>query len=197
MIWRYDYPMSLNHFSDEELAVLAREDPEIFNGLLLRHTQALTGFVYYKYCRNIQQAEDIVQDAHLKAYLNLHSFDPSRKWRTWLFRIAINTAKSALAKIYWESLEDFHYAAEEDPATLTETIIEKDILRTSLSSLPADYAQILNWHYFQGLEIKDIAEKIKKPVFSVKNRLRFAERLLIQAYYCASLNCSKELPFKT
>ena len=91
--------MNFHNSSDEELALLALRQPECYDFLILRHRLSLINFIYFKYTRSLPEAEDIVQEAHIKAYINLASFDATRKWKTWLFRIAINVTKSFLNKI--------------------------------------------------------------------------------------------------
>ncbi|MEK9145436.1 MAG: sigma-70 family RNA polymerase sigma factor [Elusimicrobiota bacterium] len=83
-----------NHRTDEELVLRSREgDGEAFGGLVSRHQPAVTGFLMGM-LGNLDDAEDAAQEAFVKAFRSLPSFQGRSSFRTWVTRIAINTARS-------------------------------------------------------------------------------------------------------
>ena len=76
--------------TDEQLAAKAREgDAAAMEELYLRYRQPVFRIVY-RSTRNIDEAEDIVQDVFLKAFERLHTFREQSRFSTWLMRIALN-----------------------------------------------------------------------------------------------------------
>lgn len=85
--------------SDAELiaAVLAG-DRAAFEPLVHRHQNAIYGYLYRFLGRDVEAARDITQSAFLKAYEHLARVDPSRPFRSWLYRVAHNEAVSSLRR---------------------------------------------------------------------------------------------------
>jgi RNA polymerase sigma-70 factor, ECF subfamily len=80
------------HESDETAVAMARHgDRDAFRALVERHSRYLFGIVY-RLTRNVEDAQDVVQDTWLKAHAQLGRFEARANVRTWLTRIAINCA---------------------------------------------------------------------------------------------------------
>src|SRR3984885_1047997 len=84
--------------SDERLVAVAKSgDRSAFAELWKRHSRTAFGKVY-QITKNRADAEDVIQDAWIKAFIHLNAFDGRAKFSTWLTRIAINSALMALRK---------------------------------------------------------------------------------------------------
>jgi len=147
-------------------------------------------FMYLKrYLGDAALADDVFQNTFLQVYLKRTSFDPSRRFKPWLYAIATNQAIDALRRTGRDphvSLENLHDGDRDaapamvDPspmegAALSET---RDLVRTAVESLPMHLKEVVLLAYFQGLKYRDVASVLSIPVGTVKSRLFAAVRLL-------------------
>ncbi len=171
--------------TDEELAKLSQEnDRESFAELVKRYLKPVYNFIR-RYIGNREDAEDITQEAFLKAFKNIKKFNPDKNFKVWLFVIAKNTAFDRLKKkkpLVFSQLqnEDGESIIEEiaDAAPLPDEIFARKELTKELESIldilpPSDRA-ILTLHYSDGLTFEEIAEILGKPMNTVKSRHRRA-----------------------
>lgn len=133
-------------------------------------------------------AEDLVQDVFLKAYVNIQSFDTSRRFSPWLYRIAHNTFINAIKK-RGEEVPFFDVDTLFPHPTTNETgesDLERKELKTkldiSLNKLPPKYREPLVLHYFEELSYKEIAEVLRIPVSTVGVRLRRGKNVMKKLY---------------
>ncbi len=172
--------------TDEELVSLSLINNIYYDQLVERHYLPLFNFVFYKLLLNRERAEDIVQETFLKAYLKLNTFKVDRKFKTWLYRIAINTTNNYYRKGEYEPLDENNPSDTIDPVDAVEKVLSVGKLRSVMKNLPEDKFQILSLYYIQGKSVLEISREIKKPIFEVKNRLRRAESVLVKTYYIGS-----------
>lgn len=136
------------------------------------------------YVSNPEDAVDIAQDAFLKAYSSLRSFNSSAAFYTWLYRIAINTAIDFLRKRKGkmvESLDDDKYTevgfepASKDPSVnpvgVAERTEQAQVLRKAISKLSDKLRSVVVLHDVEGLSQEEIAEILRVPVGTVKSRV--------------------------
>ncbi len=154
-------------------------DREAFGHLMHLHTGAIYNFA----CRFLpakDDVDDVVQDVFLKAFRNLHRFDPSRRrFRSWLFRITANTSLDLLKKRRTVS----GYARQQastapafsEPRALSERFYHnsKD-LKSVLQDLPGRERQAVLLFYYHDLTQREIADVLGIPLGTVKSRLRSA-----------------------
>jgi RNA polymerase sigma-70 factor (ECF subfamily) len=123
------------------------------------------------------EAEDIAQEAFVKAYLQLERFDPSRaRFSTWLYRIATNLAIDYL-RVHKRKVE------VEDIETLTETTMptfledeEKLTIRNAVAELqPLEYRRAIEAYYWYGKSYQQIADEAGVPINTVRTWLRRAK----------------------
>lgn len=169
------------NFSDEELVKAAAENPENYAILVNRYKDQLLNFVIRHFIRDRAQAEDIVQEAFIKAYVNSDKFDVTKKWKTWLYKIAINCAYSFLRKPRVENIDDFIDTLELDdsPEKFTETQLQKDKLETALENLEPHYRLILDLYYKKDLSYQEISNVLSLAMNTVKTRIHRAKQQLI------------------
>ena len=127
---------------------------------------------------NYNDIEDLVQNIFLKAYVNIQSFDRSRKFSSWLYRIAHNEFINTIKKKGKEPLPFF------DPDTIfphpvAKGNIEKDIdnqglrqmLEKCLNKLNPRYREPLVLYYFEDFNYREIADILHIPIATVGIRL--------------------------
>ena len=151
--------------------------------------EAFQGPVYnltYRMLGDPAEAEDAAQETFLRAYRKLDSYDPTRKFSTWLLSIASHYCIDRLRRrrLTWLSLEDealpadamvSHQPGPERRAIQSEQEAQIDAL---LDTLSADYRSTVVLHYWYGLSYEEIAETTDSTVSAVKSRLFRARRML-------------------
>lgn len=141
------------------------------------YRQPLLHYVIRNFTRDRDSAEDIVQMAFLKAYLNIEKFDETKNFKTWLFKIAINLSKTFVAKPVSESIEEGLLVADISTSSLNPRL-EKALKEIGLAN-----REILVMHYFNDYSYKEIGLRLKIPAYSAKARIRYAENFLKRKYY--------------
>jgi RNA polymerase sigma-70 factor (ECF subfamily) len=156
-----------------------------------RLVEAYQGPVYnltYRMLGNPDEAEDAAQETFLRAYRKLGSYDPTRKFSTWLLSIASHYCIDRLRRrrLTWLSLEDEGLPAEamtsHQPGperSLVQSEHEAQI-QALLDTLSADYRTVVVLHYWHDLSYEEIAQTTGSTVSAVKSRLFRARRMLAQ-----------------
>lgn len=148
---------------------------EAFSELYDRYAPTLLG-VINKMVRDEDEAQDLLQDAMVKIWKNIHRHDPAKgRLFTWLLNITRNTVIDHLRVHNRNPTGRLDWTAE---ATLTDSVT----LQTSYigfndtvtSSLPPKYWQVVDLIYFQGYSHQDAAEVLALPLGTVKTRVRLA-----------------------
>src|SRR5579864_212348 len=133
----------IESFTDEQLAAAALADPEIYGILAERHRHPLQNFIYHRLVPNHTDAEDVVQETLVRAFINLRSFDPSRKWKTWLYKVAINCAYNFLRQPKVEPLElSEYFAIENSPEAFAAASLQAESVRSAIARLSPDLQAI-------------------------------------------------------
>lgn len=126
------------------------------------------------------QAEDMAQEAFIKAYLNLKNFDSSKsRFSTWLYRIATNLCIDYLRKENKKvNVEDIEELAEASMPT-HESDEQKAEIRSSVESLmPPEYRQVIEAYYWNGKSYQEIAEELDKPINTIRTWISRAKNEL-------------------
>ena len=180
--------------SDLSLVQLAqRGDAGAFDALVRRYQHKVVKLVL-RYVRDPAEAEDIAQEAFIKAYRALPRFRGDSAFYTWLYRIAINTAKNVLASrgrspIRYEvdrSDDDDNYdvvANLKDTATPEALALTEEIRSTvtaAIDALPEDLRTAIQLRELEGLSYEEIAAAMECPVGTVRSRI-FRAREAIDA----------------
>ena len=151
-----------------------------FEALMLPHLDAAHNFAKWL-LRNEQDAQDVVQEAFLRAFKSFGGFHGSNG-RAWLLKIVRNTSYTLLKKNRAADLttpfdEEIHVAGHESlsPATILEHAEYADLVREAMDKLPAELREILVLRHLEGLsynEIADIAQLAPGTVMSRLSRAR-------------------------
>lgn len=158
-------------------------DRRAFDQLVLRYQHKVLKLVM-RYMRNHAEAEDIAQEAFLKAYRAIHSFRGDSAFYTWIYRIAINTAKNALVAAKRRPLDyDLDLQDPEqnerngrlrDEATPESLLLTEEIRQTvdaAIGALPEDLRRAVVLREYEGLSYEEIAAVMGCPVGTVRSRI--------------------------
>ena len=147
-----------------------REFYELYAGQLL--------VVAMRYMKSKEEAEDVLQEAYIKAFKNLASFDQRSSLKTWLVRITINTALNQLRKkhmmINWGTPE----STQEPVTSLPIDHLQLTELIEFIQQLPTGCQLVFNLYAIEGFSHKEIAEKLDISEGTSKSQLYRAKDLL-------------------
>lgn len=179
--------------TDEQLVTLYREGAsEAFQELLARHTDGIYNFTF-RLLRNREEAQDITQEASIKAWRNIERFNTNEKWKTWIYAIARNTAIDHLRKKHSLVFSDTELSSGENPAIdhqkddeplpdkVAMQIEDKALLEKALDELSPLYREVLYLYYYEDMTLQEIATLLSKPIDTVKSQHRRGMRLLREA----------------
>ena len=169
---------------DHALVVRVQQgDKKAFDLLVLKYQLRLSKLVS-RFLRNQSDVPDVVQEAFIKAYRALPNFRGESAFYTWLYRIAINTAKNHLVaqsrkspsnSIDVQDAEDYgasewlkEYASPEREALASE--LEATIHR-AMGDLPSDLREAITLREIEGLSYEDIAAVMDCPIGTVRSRI--------------------------
>lgn len=175
---------------DTDLVLVQRTlagDQRAFELLVLKYQRRIQRLVA-RMVRDVDLVEDIAQETFIRAYRALHQFRGDAQFYTWLYRIAVNTAKKALLDLKRDPTisEAFFRSGDDDDETsghgleLTtgetpETeLAAKDIARTvnaALDALPEELRQALVLREIDGLSYEEISEVMSCPIGTVRSRI--------------------------
>ena len=120
-------------------------------------------------------AEDAAQDAFVSAWLKLDTLREGEKFGAWVCRIARNRAKSIMEKhrdtIAYEEVENLKWEAEENFFDYLASPPQYEHLHAGIQNLSEKVKAVIVMHYFEGLSLAEIAERLCVPVGTVKYRL--------------------------
>jgi RNA polymerase sigma-70 factor, ECF subfamily len=170
---------------DQQLVERAqRGDKHAFELLVAKYQRRL-GRLISRFVRNAAEAEDVTQDAFIKAYRALPSFRGDSAFYTWLYRIGINTAKNHLVAqgrraptstpFDAEEAEDFedaallHEVATPENELMSKQVVE--VVNSSLQELPDDLRTALTLREIEGLSYEEIAAVMDCPIGTVRSRI--------------------------
>jgi RNA polymerase sigma-70 factor (ECF subfamily) len=165
-------------------------EKDAFAELVERHTSVVYKFTY-RYLRNGEDAEDVTQEAFVRAWKNLKKFDPSKNFKTWLFAIAKNAALDLIKKkkplLFSQIAEEEdqldvffapYLAAPELPDAIFARKTTKLDIERVLTTLPPGYRTVLAMRYNDQLKFREIAETLGEPIDTVKSKHRRGLALL-------------------
>lgn len=172
--------------SDEELAVLAINDEDAYYCLIKRYEGKLLSYIRKISNFSNADAEDILQEVFLKAYLNLNDFDQDLKFSSWIYRICHNQVIDEYRQRKSKKEISLDLYEENDLKNLfKETFsIHKEFLNLELKEkteevlllLPIDYREVIILKYFENKDYEEISEILKKPMGTIATLLNRARQ---------------------
>ena len=167
--------------TDEEIVARSRKEPWIFAVLLDRYQDAFMrkarGIIH-----NEEDAEEIVQDAFTKIYINADKFEirEGAKFSSWGYRILMNTAFTRYQKRVKEGQRFVNIDPEFEQmigerAEHSGFAEKRDAIDRVLEKLPGHFAKVLRLHYLERWSHKDIAKETGETVGTIKARIHRAK----------------------
>lgn len=173
--------------ADQRLAAAALAgDTRAFSALVVRHQDGVVGVVY-RMCGRLPLAEEAAQEAFLRAWQHLTSYNPASSFRAWVYRIAINAALDALrrekpqADLDEMEENELPSAQVDGPETALENKQRAERVRRAILALPAPSRAVLVLREYGGLSYAEIAAALSIPLGTVMSRLNSARGLLRQS----------------
>jgi RNA polymerase sigma-70 factor (ECF subfamily) len=168
-----------------------KKDLMSFEALLLPHLDAAHNLAKWL-LRNEQDAQDVVQEAYLRAFRSFSGFHGSNG-RAWLLTIVRNTSYTLLKKNHAVDVttpfdEEIHVTGHESASAAT--ILEQseaELIREAMDALPAEFREILALRHQEGLSYKEIADIAQIPPGTVMSRLARA-RAKLKEYLAARMS---------
>lgn len=159
-------------------------DPQAYNVLVLKY-QTRIGHLISRFVRNQADVEDVAQEAFIKAYKALKNFRGDSQFYTWLYRIAINTAKNHLVStgrrtpvggtLDAQEAEQYEGAyALQEAATPDREIQAEEVKQTvnkAIAALPEDLRTAITLRELEGLNYEEIAMVMDCPIGTVRSRI--------------------------
>ena len=176
----------INHSEDLDQALVLRVqqgDKSAFDLLVIKYQHRIMHLVN-RYVKDPSEAEDVAQDTFIKAYRALADFRGESAFYTWLYRIAINTAKNYLLS---RSRRHFDYEidvleAEQvenaaqlkdmdtpDNLLMNEQIVK--VIKDAIEKLPEEMRIAITLREFEGMSYEEIAEAMDCPIGTVRSRI--------------------------
>ena len=186
--------------SDTDLMLVERTvagDQKAFELLVIKYQRRIERLIG-RMVRDVDLVEDIAQETFIHAYRALAQFRGDAQFYTWLYRIAVNTAKKALMDLKRDPLvsesamrgggdDDDETSAVENELTSSETpetiLAAKEIAATvnsAMEALPDELRQAVTLREIEGLSYEEIAEVMNCPIGTVRSRI-FRAREAISA----------------
>jgi len=170
-----------------------RGSQEAFRDLVLRFERPVYALIL-RMVRDAETAEDLAQEVFVKAYRHLASYDPRRKFASWLFKVAHNTTIDHLRRAQLDTVplaaeqEDgggllavLADASTESPAAAAERRDMARALERAIARLRPEYREAVVLRYVEGLAYQEICEVLGLPVGTVKTNLHRARKELAAA----------------
>ena len=177
--------------TDQQLvARVQKGDSRAFDMLVLKYQHKIFSLIS-RYVRDADEVQDVAQEAFIKAYRSLPGFRGDSAFYTWLYRIAINTAKNHLvararrppgSDVELEDAEYFESGGGLRTIDTPENTLFgeelKAVVQDAISALSEDLRTAITLREFDGLSYEDIADIMDCPVGTVRSRISRAREAI-------------------
>jgi len=170
----------LGKLSDEDVADHIRsKDSEAFLEIMNRYQEKL--FRYVKYLIHDEaKAADVVQNTFIKAFKYLNNFDKSKKFSTWIYRIAHNETINEVMK-YKNELPLFDDVDHESEENIEEEYAKKEtqeMIMKCLGKMPVIYSEPLSLMFLEEKTYEEISDILRIPIGTVGTRINRAKKIM-------------------
>ena len=170
--------------TDQQLVARVQQgDSRAFDMLVLKYQHKIFSLIG-RYVHDADEVQDVAQEAFIKAYRALPRFRGDSQFYTWLYRIAVNTAKNHLVSrsrrppgsdVEVEDAEYYEGGSAlrdiESPENALFGAELKEVVESAIRDLPDDLRSAVTLREFDGLSYEDIAEIMDCPVGTVRSRI--------------------------
>ncbi|CAG9000483.1 MAG: ECF RNA polymerase sigma-E factor [Candidatus Celerinatantimonas neptuna] len=176
--------MKQQQWTDKALVIRVQQgDKQAFNLLVGKYQHKVAGLIA-KYVNNPGDVADITQEAFIKAYRALPNFRGDSAFYTWLYRIAVNTAKNhivaqgrrppandvdAQEAEFYDGGEVMHESSTPEALLLTDEI--RNMVFATIDELPEELRMAITLREIEGLSYDEIADVMACPVGTVRSRI--------------------------
>jgi RNA polymerase sigma-70 factor (ECF subfamily) len=187
----------------------AKEDEATVDRVLAGDVAAFAGIVHrwqgplinlaWRFCRDRSRAEDLAQEAFLRAHRNLGQWRRESTFSTWLFALAANVYRTEIRRIPALTLSISEITEPHDPRESTtgfEDADEAENLRRAVLALPARYRDALLLYYFHEQDVAAAAHTLAVPEGTIKARL-FRGREMLRAKFARTRTAPRASDFET
>jgi RNA polymerase sigma-70 factor (ECF subfamily) len=177
---------------DHELVKRVQQgDKRSFDVLVRKYQHKVVNLVS-RYVHDLHEAQDVSQEAFIKAYRAMHSFRGDSAFYTWLYRIAINTAKNHLVAqkrrppaddVDVGEAEQFIDSSLRDHASPERQMLTDEIgqvIKQTIDELPEDLRTAITLRELEGMSYEEIAQSMSCPVGTVRSRIFRAREAIDQ-----------------
>jgi len=186
--------------TDQQLVDKVQQgDKKAFNLLVLKYQNRVSSLVA-RYVKNSGDVADVTQEAFIKAYRALPNFRGESAFYTWLYRIAVNSAKNYLVSQsrkpppsdvdaqeaeFYDGADALHENSSPERSLLTKEI--EKYLYQAIDKLPDELRMAITLREMEGMSYEDIASVMECPVGTVRSRI-FRAREAIDAVIAPLMN---------
>tara|TARA_Y100000817_G_C16745234_1_gene494356 strand:- start:273 stop:881 length:609 start_codon:yes stop_codon:yes gene_type:complete len=171
--------------------LVKKGDSRAFDILVVKYQDRLI-YSVYKFCKDLELSQDITQEAFVKAFRNIDKFRGESSFYTWIYRIAINTAKNYFsnksrgAETYNEDILDTALSDmslnSDNPETLLAAEEMKDAVNQAFQNLPDEIRSTLSLREYDGLSYEEIAKIQNCPIGTVRSRIFKGRELINETF---------------
>ncbi|QJC55508.1 ECF RNA polymerase sigma-E factor [Polaromonas vacuolata] len=170
-------------------------DQKAFELLVIKYEKRIQRLIG-RMVRDVDLVEDIAQDTFIRAYRALAQFRGEAQFYTWLYRIAVNTAKKALMDLkrnptvsenFFKSSDDDETSRIENEQTSSETpeavLASKEIaemVNAAMDALPEELRQAITLREIEGLSYEEISLAMNCPIGTIRSRIFRAREAISQ-----------------
>ena len=148
--------------------------------IMQQHTERLIRLAFY-YVKDLQSAEDIVQDVFIKFYDNQQNYEERGELRAYLSRLVINKSKDYLRSWTYRKIQVQQKIFAKQAVMKRDMLVQQDeqtLIDNAILALPLKQREVLIYFYFEEMPVIEIAELLSIPESTVKTRLRRGRELL-------------------
>lgn len=170
----------MSELRDEEIVSRVQKGETFWFGVLVERYEPKLSRYAEKFLFRDEAKEDLLQEIFIKAFTNIQSFDTTRRFSPWIYRIAHNEFVNTLKKRHKEPIPLFDtdillpQEVEEEP----EIEVSKPELDKLLNKIDAKYREVLVLFYFEEMDYKEISDVLEIPVNTVGVRLKRGREML-------------------
>ena len=179
--------------NDEAIVKRVQEgDVEAYNLLVIKYQHKIFQ-VIGKFVNNQADIADVAQEAFIKAYRAINSFRADSSFYTWLYRIAVNTAKTHLESNNktrnhldvdspeFQSIDEQGVLASSDtPDRIIESQELQQVIIDAMADLPSELSEAITLREVEGMSYEDMAVVLKVPIGTVRSRIFRARQFIEQ-----------------
>jgi len=173
------------NISDEELVKKSLRNIDYFAYIYERYEKKLTRYILRISSFSLEEAEDILQEAFIKAWKNLNEFDGNLKFSSWIYRITRNTTITEWKKSQSKGKDKKQELDEELFLNLPSSLdiekkadqkFNKENIRKILQLMPEKYREVLILKFLEEKDYREISDILKKPSGTIATLINRAKK---------------------